>query len=406
MEKNGHITVLSCGTGPDFLSETMKELVESADLLVGGERLLDFFKFFSGEKTIIGAKASETANKVVEAASRGKNVVVLASGDSLFFGIGALLVKKADAEHLTIIPNVTAAQVLFSKLNQPWKNAKFYSSHGRSDSLPWRDILSSDICAIYGDPTNTASQIASYLIEKCPPASARKAAVAENLGMDGEKICEGTLSEIAKIECSGMSVLALLPTEKLTDKGISLGLPDSEYAHENNLITHEEIRAVALSKLRLGPGVMWDLGAGSGSVGIEAAALLSSLTVYSVEQKAERIEHIKNNIESFGLSNVMVECGNALDIIEKLPAPRAVFIGGGGTNIKEILEKAYEKLLPGGKIVVSAIVMETKAALAETLKDARSEALTISVSRSKPVGNGSYMKSENPIDLFIYSKSN
>jgi precorrin-6Y C5,15-methyltransferase (decarboxylating) len=381
----------------------MKKLVDSADMLVGGERLLDFFKTFSGEKIIIGAKASETASKAFDAASEGKNIVVLASGDSLFFGIGALLSKKSGPENLTIIPNVTAAQTLFSKINQPWKNARFYSSHGRGDSLPWRDILSCDLCAIYADPTNTASKIASYLIEKCPSASERKAAIGEKLGMEDEKVTAGTLGKIAGIESVGMSVLALLPTEKLADTGIPLGLPDTEYAHENNLITHEEIRAVALSKLRLGPGVMWDLGAGSGSVGIEAAALLPSLAVYSVEQKAERIEHIKTNVESFGLANVMVECGNSLDVIHKLPAPRAVFIGGGGADIKEILEKTYDRLLPGGRIVVSAIVMETKAILAETMKDARTEALTISISRAKPVGNGAYMKSENPIDLYIYT---
>jgi precorrin-6Y C5,15-methyltransferase (decarboxylating) len=384
----------------------MRALIDSADLLVGGERLLDFFKTFSEEKIIIGAKASETADKAVEVASEGKNVVVLASGDSLFFGIGALLAKKTDSENLTIIPNVTAAQALFSKLHQPWKNAKFYSSHGRGDLLPWRDILLSELCAIYADPANTASKIASYLIEKCPSASERKAAIGENLGMENEKIITGTLAEIAETECGGMSVLALLSSEKLTDTGLPLGLSDSEYTHEKNLITHEEIRSVALSKLRLGPGIMWDLGAGSGSVGIEAAALVPSLTVYSVEQKADRIEHIKSNIESFGLSNVKAECGNSFDIIEKLPEPRAVFIGGGGTDIKEILKKAYEKLLPGGRIVVSAIVMETKAALSDTLKNARLEVLTISVSRSKPVGDGSYMKSENPIDLFVYNKSN
>ena len=181
-----------------------------------------------------------------------------------------------------------------------------------------------------------------------------------------------------------------------------MGLPDSCFAHEKNLITHSEIRAVALSKLHLGSGVMWDIGAGSGSVGIEAAGLCRNLTVYSVEKNDDRIKNIEANIREFGVGNVVIKPGDALEIIEDLPAPRAVFIGGGGEGIAAILKKCYEKLLPGGYIVVTAVLLETRSALAETLKDKCIEVVSLSVSRSKSLGKSRMMKSENSIEMYVY----
>jgi precorrin-6Y C5,15-methyltransferase (decarboxylating) len=149
---------------------------------------------------------------------------------------------------------------------------------------------------------------------------------------------------------------------------------------------------------------MWDIGAGSGSVGIEAATLCPELEPHLVEKDSKRATLIIKNAENFGISNFYVHRGSALGIIGKLPSPRAVFIGGGGKDISKILKKAFERLLPGGRIVASAVLMETKATLTGILPGNFIETLSVSISRSSSLGGGRILKPENPVDIFVFGK--
>ncbi len=169
------------------------------------------------------------------------------------------------------------------------------------------------------------------------------------------------------------------------------------------MITHAEVRAVALAKLNIGPGVMWDIGAGFGSVGIEAVGLCECLDVYAVEKKEDRAGYITRNAAASG-AGVTVVCGHAPEIIPQLPAPRSVFIGGGGKDVAEILQKTYERLQPGGCIVAAAVMLETRTALMSVLESCRTEITEIAVRHGKTMGPGTRMVPASPVTLCCFKK--
>lgn len=383
------------------LNEKVRTIAREADVLAGGERLLGAFPDFKGERVCIGAHAKGTAEQLAHRAQT-ENVVVLASGDALFFGIGSLFISLLPPEQLTILPNLTAAQTALSMLKVSWSKTRFFSVHGRSRNLPWQTILQSPSAVIYADPECRPSNIACTLIERYPPAATRKAAIVENLGL-GETIQTGTLEMLSKANCGGFSMLVLLEAEGTTPP-LAIGLPDETYAHENGLITHPEVRAVVLSKLQLVAGVMWDLGAGSGSVGVEAAGLCDGLNVFAVEKNESRVAQIEENINQRGVPNVKVQQGSLPEALSGLPSPDRVFIGGGGSDIIKIIEQAYEVLSPGGRVVATAVMQQTQTALQTTLTDACIETVEIAVRRSGRIGSGHMLRPENPVMIFVFEK--
>lgn len=403
MRKKVNVIVVGCGVSPECISQETRSRILEADVLAGGKRLLEFFPDFKGRKIAIKSSVTEVISEI-KSISKSQKVAILASGDPLFHGVGTLIARHFSEDEFEIIPNITAMQSLFSKLKIPWDNVKLLSIHG-GRKISFRNTLSSSISAIYCDDKITAAALAARLVESFPACGKRSAVLAENLGMEGESIKSGSLSRISKMKCGSLSILVILPSGEITDEGIVLGLPDSSYICENRMITHSEVRAVILSKLKIGPGVMWDIGAGSGSVGIEAASLCGDIKVKAIESDNGRFKQIQKNIESFGVSNVEAIKGDALRILAKLTTnPRCVFIGGGGKDVRLLAEKAFGKLLPGGRMVVSAVLLETKAELTKCLKENFKEAVSVSVSRSSKLGESRLMKSENSVDVFVYEK--
>lgn len=391
--------------GPACLTERHREVVQAAAVLAGGRRLLKWFPDFEGEPVLIGAHAKDSAAELAER-SKDTNVVVLASGDALFFGIARLFVELLPADRITIIPNVTAAQSALARLKIPWETARFFSVHGRDLVLPWREILGASTAVIYTDSRRPPRDVAGWLIERCDAAAARRGAVVSGLG-EREQVDCGTLSELATIECGKLSMLVVFGPDKdgpVTAPPVPLGLEDETYLHERNMITHSEVRAVALSKLGLGPGVMWDVGAGSGSVGVEACGLCDALHVYSIEEKEERAAHVSANAKNAGCSGLTVLTARALDVISDLPAPRSVFVGGGGSEIKAIAESCFKRLRPGGTMVAVAVLAETRSALLDALPGSRLETIEVSVRRSRPLGAGNILAPENPVTIVVYRK--
>ena len=401
-QPNCKLTVAGCGISLDSMHSDAIKAVESAEILAGGKRLLALFPDFKGKTIELDADLTSKIPDIISS-SIEKKTVILASGDPLFCGIGAML---KNINGLKIIPAVTAFQEFFSRIKEPWNDFSFFTLHGKKETPDFRNILASPKALIYCDNKNTASIIADKLIAFCPSAKNRPAAAAENLGLKNESVIRGTLASIAKKQFSGLSMLLLFQDNtKISDDGIFLGLPDSEFHVENRLITHPEIRAICLSKLRLGSGVLWDVGAGSGSVSLEACGLCDGLHAFAIEQYAERCRQIKANLTKHGQeSKVTVINGLAPEAFEGLPRPRAVFAGGGGRNTADILAAAYKELLPGGRIVVPAVLLETRATLTNIFKDEFIEALSISVSRSEELAGQRMMKSENPVEIYVFGK--
>ena len=389
----------------DGFSGQAEQLLNQAQLVIGAPRLLELPQIpASAEKAAVDGKIVQ---RLPELLARELRTVVLATGDPLYYGIGSTLLRFVPAERLVFHPAPTAFQKLFARLGQPWEQVRLFSLHGRKDPVPYRAILSASLAAVYGDGLRPAQKIAAELVAAFPAAADRAAACGCNLGLPDEHVLRGSLSEIAADPAAGasLSVLALLPDDRTEKPCLPFGLPDDSYEHHRNMITHPEIRAIVLSKLRLAPGVLWDLGAGSGSVGIEAGGLCRGLAVYAVEKNPERFAELEANRLAAGGSAMRTFCGAFAEVAPLLPDPDRVFIGGGGAELAAIATEAFGRLKPGGLLAVSAVLLESAALLiGELLKKHRVEVLTLNVSRAEPLGDGALFRAENPITIAVYRK--
>lgn len=402
------LTVFSCGIGPLHPSPALLDKLAEAQSLYASAALLKECPPCNARRIPIGKNAREQARAALEEARQGKNVVVLASGDALFHGMGGTLQSLAcDEDRLEFIPAPTAFQALFHRLGMPWDRARCFSAHS-TEEVPWGDILAQPLPVLYGGHPLTACRLAGEAVQFHPPAAERSAVAAECLGTPGERILKGTLAELARDECAPTSVLLLLPDERSGAAPIlPLGLPADFYEKENNLITAEEVRAVILSKLRLPAwGVLWDVGAGSGSIGLEAAALRPGLSVYGLERQDSRLELIRRNSRKLGCVNYACMQGEAPEALAALPAPDRVFIGGGGGALESILQACFNALNPGGLLAASAVTTESEHLLYGWNAAARTGMFSLDIaSESSIAGTYHHLRHGNRITLFTYSRA-
>jgi len=391
----GRIHVLSCGVNFPADPESLT-LLKEADTVYGSRSLLEACPIPLGDARVIGAQAREDALTALELSRKGKKVVALASGDALYHGFGGTLSSLAEtADDIVYHPGVTAFQALFHRLGLPWQGVRLFCAH--AEDLPARAIIEAPLSVTYGGSRHPADAIARTLLDIHPPSAGRAAVIAECLGTAKENILYGPLESLARSSCGPTSLLVLFPTGRLAPSVssayrpdekqggktaaveekegdeedlpvpapvLALGLPEDDYERENNLITASEVRAVILSRLRLPAwGVLWDMGAGSGSVGLEAAALRPDLEVWAVERKAERGAIIERNRRRMGVINHHLHIGDALTAPPFLPRPDRIFIGGGGKDLPALLSLCLEHLRPGGLMVVSSVTLESLAVL-------------------------------------------
>ena len=291
------------------------------------------------------------------------DVVGLASGDPLFFGIGRTLLHFFNPARIVIRPALSSMQLAFARFKIPWDDAGFLSLHGRETKNLAASILTHDKVFLFTDQHSSPDRIAGSLLTECGSGIDAEYIlhVAENIGMIDERLHTGTLSEIAKQGFGPLNVMILMKTKASRSPMVPcFGLSEDEITHSRGLITKNEVRAASLHALRLPrQGVLWDVGAGSGSVGLEAARLFPELQVFAVEREDEQVENIQKNREQFQTWNLQVLHGSAPDALAALPAPDRVFIGGSGGQILAIIDHAAERLTPGGRMVVNAVLEKT-----------------------------------------------
>lgn len=354
------------GISNSALSAEQKELLKNCVLIVSGRRLLQLCGQFSAP-TLAVTPLQEALQGISRSLATG-DVAVLASGDPLFFGIGKRLIETLGAERVHIHPALSSLQLAFARFKLPWDDAHIVSLHGRSSVHIPGAVLNHAKTFLFTDHINTpdrvASEIVAYLEKIHHPGLLKscRVLVAENLESPEEKIVAGTLQETAALSFSPLNVMCLLCPAG--DESPFFGLQENELQHSRGLITKAEVRAASLHRLRLPKrGVMWDVGAGSGSVSIEAARMNPALTVYAVEKKDEELANIRANIRHYGCYNVVPVTGTAMDVLADLPDPDRVFIGGNGGQLQGIIEEAVGRL-PGGGIVVANGVIEQTVTLA------------------------------------------
>lgn len=340
--------------------------------------------------------------RVEEALERG-DVAILASGDPLFFGIGRTLIERFGPGRITVRPALSAMQLACARFHVPWDDLPVLSLHGRDGGDLAGRLLGRGPMLLFTDGERSPDRVAGELLEALKACEdqeridATRLKVGEDLGLATERLCTGSLAEIAARRFGPLNMV--LVDQPGRPEGFSFGLREDEIRHSRGLITKDEVRAATLHRLRLPErGVLWDIGGGSGSVSLEAARLCPELTIRITEKKAEEQANIRANIRRFGTYGIRLVCGEAPSALAGLPAPDRVFVGGSGRLLPAILATAAARLLPGGRIVVNAVLDKTRELALSTLSDLgfSVSAATICVTRQQAEGNS---VSFNPITL-------
>lgn len=402
MRGPGLVHVVGLGEGgADTLGAEARAAVEAATFLAGSPRHLAFFSDHRAERFVIQGNLAELLERL-RSGRTGGHPVVLASGDPLLYGIGSYLARHLGRQAVRILPAVSGVQLAFARLGEPWHDARILSAHGR-DLLPVvREALAAAKVAILTDPVNTPARVAAALAGAGMEGDCR-AFVGENLGGPGERLYEGTLQEAAGWHEAGpRSVLVLLrDPARVRGRRLHFGCSEELFAHQDGLITKAEARAVILARLALREGaVVWDVGAGSGAVAIEAAGLIGWGRVFAVERDPRQLVHLRANAARSGYLHLVVVEGEAPTALAGLPAPEAVFVGGHGGRLGEILQVVSTRLAPGGRVVLAAATLESVGAGTQALAAAGLawEMVQLWAARGRALpGGGTRLEASNPV---------
>ena len=402
---NEPVHVIGMGLGPTDLTAFHLALIERAAVLVGGKRHLSYFGGATAVKKEISSPVSGVLDFIEESMSGGL-VVVLASGDPLFFGIGKMLIERLGPDQVIIHPNVTSMAAAFARLKLPWQDAAWVSLHGRDNMSTLATAMDDkDLLCVFTDPEHDPWVIKK---EVDTHEHAWQMWVLENLGAPEEKISSMDEDRDADLVFAQPNVVVLQKGELAASSGpLRFGTPDNRFVHEKGLITKAPVRVLSLAALELASdNILWDLGAGSGSVGIEATLFLPDGFVYAVEQNEKRVAQIKVNAERFNVKNISVILAELPDGLANLPTPDRIFIGGSGKNLDQVLDVAATVLNPLGRIVINTVLLETLHLAVSVLEKKGFEvSLTqaqISTSRNMPWGRR--MEALNPVWIIAAEK--
>ncbi len=380
------ITVVGVTGDGDISSKEGQVAVERADVVVAGRRHLASVAPTARRSIVIGGDIDTVLDEI--AAVPGA-VCVLASGDPGFFGIVRTLAARFGRHALVVHPAPSSVALAFARIGLPWDDVAVVSCHGRSLDDAVEAVLRADKAAVLVSPDNPPEAVARAVTAR--GAGARTAVVCSRLGTPDEAVVETHVAGVAASTWDPLSVLIVLGHDVAGEKSLAWGLDDQSFAHRDGMITKAEVRAVALGKLELPQhGVLWDVGAGSGSVAIECARLSPGLEVHAVEVRADDVARIESNAAALG-ARVAVHTAAAPDVLADLPAPDRVFVGGGGIDV---VHAALGRLRPHGRIVATFAAVGRAAAAAELL----GSMVQVSVSRGSRLPDGAFrLDALNPV---------
>ncbi|MFM6194306.1 MAG: precorrin-6y C5,15-methyltransferase (decarboxylating) subunit CbiE [Planktothrix sp.] len=414
--------------GASGLSNSVLNVIETATILVGSDRHLSYFPEHPASRivlqdlteTIFTIRQELTRWELEKRESTHNSIVILVSGDPLFFGFGRLLIAELPPEQLTFHPHVSSIQLAFNRIKTPWQDAHIISVHGRSLEMLIQALQQGvEKIAILTDNIHNPVVIAQ-LIQNLDLPSRYQFWVCENLGGNDERVQQWQIESLKNQEFSSLNLIILLrqsrsKTEPLDlSKISSFGIPDQlflSYSDRPGLMTKREVRTLVLGELALQPKqTIWDIGAGTGSVSIEIARLFPDSTVYSIEKTAAGTTLIEQNRQRFQVNNLVSIHGEAPDILHHLRSPHRIFIGGSGNNLSEILGICSIRLSPGGIMVLALATLEhLNTALSWLEQRKRIERswsyriLNVQLSRSVPVANLTRFSPLNPVTILTIS---
>jgi precorrin-6Y C5,15-methyltransferase (decarboxylating) len=350
--------------GLDGLTTQARQLIEQAELLIGDDHTLQGIPAGRAQRLLL----SDDLSPALDAIHRHPNqrVVILASGDPLFYGVARFFCDKLGKDRFEIVPHVSSMQLAFARVKESWDEA-FLTN------------LANHPLELVVEQIRVAAKVGLFTTEALSPPVVAKALcgrgidyftayVCENLGARDERVWHGELRELGDHHFAAPNVLILIRRPNAPDRPSErvgrrlFGNPDHAFLQskpKQGLITPAEVRTLALAEMDLGPSsTVWDVGAGSGSVAIEAAQIASAGTTYAIEMDPDDHRLIRANAEAFGVHNLVPVLGRAPEAWADLPDPDSVFVGGLGREVGRLVEMAYARLRQGGRIVINVASIE------------------------------------------------
>jgi len=368
------ITIIGIGDdGFEGLTSSAQRLLREADVVMGSETVLRLVPDARAEKVRLTSDLEAAARRLED---RGEQrVVLLAAGDPLFYGVARFLCDRVGREEFDVVPHVSSMQLAFARVKESWEEAYL------------TNLATQPLDAVI-ERARTAEKVGLFTTEKCPPRTVAQALldrridyftayVCENLGLPDERVTHADLPHVAESEFSPLNVMILVRRPDVPDRPTEMkgrrlfGNPDEMFLQskpKRGLLTPSEVRTIALAELDLGErSIVWDVGAGSGSVAIEAALIAHDGKVFAIEMDPEDHGLISENAERFGVGNLVPILGKAPEAWADLPPPDCIFVGGTGKTVGQLVEGAYEQLKPGGRLVANVGSIENLAGVTAML---------------------------------------
>jgi precorrin-6B C5,15-methyltransferase / cobalt-precorrin-6B C5,C15-methyltransferase len=389
--------------GLQGLSAIALSLVEQAEVIIGGDRHLAMLPSNDQRQKIAWiSPISVSIADIIQ--RRGQSVCVLASGDPMCYGIGVTLTKQIPISEITIIPAPSAFSLACARLGWSLTEVETISLCGRPPALIQSYIYPGARLLILSADQNTPAIVAEILRQRSYTAS--KITVLERMGGTQERIKEGTAATWSQTDIAALNAIAV---DCVADAGVvSLpripGLPDNAYHHDGQLTKHE-VRAITLATLAATPGqLLWDVGAGCGSISIEWMRTDPRCRAIAIEQNSSRLRYIADNAAALGVPNLQIIAGKAPNILKDLPQPDAIFIGGGVTA-DGLFDICWSALKPGGILVANVVTIEGEQTLFKWYEQVGGNFTRIAIQHAEPIGKFLGWRAMAPVTQWITHKS-
>jgi precorrin-6Y C5,15-methyltransferase (decarboxylating) len=397
--------------GVEGMTAQARRLVEAADVLLGPDSCAAVLPEPLRRRLVSVAGLEELVERI-EASAAGRTVV-LASGDPLFYGTARYVCGRLGKDRFEVVPHVSSMQLAFARVKESWEDAFLANLSGQSLERVIDRIRSAETAGLFTSEQWPPAAVARALLDE--GIDYFQAYVCENLGSPDERVTQGTLADIAGDSFGPLNVMILVRRTRAADTPGRVGARIFGNADESfiqsrpkrGLLTPAEVRSLALAELSLRPGsVVWDVGAGSGSVSIEAARIAREGSVYAIEMDPDDQQLIVENARRFAVGNLHAVLGRAPEAWGSLPDPDAIYVGGSGRDVAMLVEKAWERLARGGRLVTACNSIENLAAVHALLRSRSSDTAYWMVNIARGIEQLDRIRFEaiNPIFLIAATK--
>jgi len=391
------VNIIGIGMGGNGLTLSAKQRIDESDLIVGAKRMVETVAM---GKDILEEYRSDEIIDYLDKNSRYRNVSVLMSGDIGFYSGAKKLLEKIDRSRYEVHtePGISSAVYLCSKIGMSWQDVYMTSAHGRESNLVGLSRVHGKVFTLLSEQ-ESVHEMARQFIEYGMDV---KMTIGQDFGYETEKVFTGTPEEVLEQEFGKLCVALIQNEHPVRFNPISI--PDEEFTRGDAPMTKSEVRALSVAKLKLSDdSVIYDIGAGTGSVSIEMALVAVNGTVYAIEKETEAADLIEVNKLKFKTPNLQVVRGLAPEAMSDLPKPTHAFIGGSSGNLKDIIGCLLDKN-PEIRIVINSVTIETLEETTQVIKEfglVEEEISCINVSKARKLGRYHLMTAQNPVYIAV-----